>query len=222
MKIKLLFVGIVLVALMVQACEKGSSITTVAIDDNLDSIPPSGIVPAPTLTKDIYFIGRINYEWVALEDSLDGYNNDADSSFNGFCDPNMETYFEGQISRFSKGVPERSLEIRFYNCLDTGHVPIVRDSMIYISTYHFAKPNFLLPGAEIIYTDDSGTQWRTRDGSGRPEVTYFQVQDTILNSDTLSTFIMTGVVSGTLFNSNDEFIFLRDGKFRARIGRRAM
>ena len=222
MKIKLLFAAVVVTFLVSQGCEKGNSITTVAIDNNEDSIPPSGVIPPPDITSDFYFLGRIDYSWVALEDSLDGYNNDADSSFNGFCDPNMATYFEGQVSRFTKGVPENSLEIRFYTCLDTGHLPIQRDSMIYESTFHFADSKFLFPGVEIIWTDDNGTEWKTRPGSGRPEVTYFQVQDTVFNPDTLSTFIMTGVVSGSLYNNSDESILLRDGKFRARIGRKQL
>ncbi|MGD1848380.1 MAG: hypothetical protein ACFB10_23565, partial [Salibacteraceae bacterium] len=106
MKIKLLFAAVVVTFLVSQGCEKGNSITTVAIDNNEDSIPPSGVIPPPDITSDFYFLGRIDYSWVALEDSLDGYNNDADSSFNGFCDPNMppisKVRFRGSLKECPK------------------------------------------------------------------------------------------------------------------------
>ena len=221
MKLRDLLVLLTLLSLVVMAsCKKEDAVSVVKVDDNPDPLPPSGHVPAPTLTKNLYFQARIDHQWVSLEDSTAGYFNTADSSFNGYCALDSSVYFEGQIGRFSlAGDSTSSLEIKILDCIDTIAPSVQKDSLVYISTYHFGEVRTASNGVVVTWTDANGKEWKTQPGSGQAAITAFQITDTLQNvNDTLSTYIVTGTIRGTLWNKGN-FIRIDNGIFRSRLGR---
>jgi len=206
------------------SCKKESTIGAIKVDPG-DTLPV--FPPPPKPASFFFFDGKVDGRFEILNSSdtnyndTNGYINFADSINLGRCLPGDSAAYFRQSSRFMNPLdPTNRFEIRMYECIHDTDTTAFKDWRYAIAeTYPFVNEKSYLRGVELIWTDAGGVRWLTTPGSGNGDGSSFQITSVDTNAqDTSSLRICEGEFTGKLYNENtqNQFIFVNDAKFRFR------
>tara|TARA_Y100000782_G_C10170836_1_gene259703 strand:- start:579 stop:1238 length:660 start_codon:yes stop_codon:yes gene_type:complete len=215
---KTLFIALTAVGLAFFACKKEDlSSGTPVIDTPFTPIDETPIV------SDYYFTGKIDSQYVTLQDSIQDFTFFIDSVAYGACDTNKNVV--GHIAGFFNyvGSPQ-NIEIKFLKCeIDTADSAI-NVGKFSVGAYPFGSSSLtsLTEGVEISYTTPTGVTWKTLPGTGantNQSFQIFQIDTVSTYYDTIGEIVITGTMNNIRLFNGVKYVPLDEAEFKLPVGK---